>query len=94
MSYNESTGPSLAEQHEKEAELHHVRIYPSSGGFHVQHHRRANDPSPERHTFNSASALAKHIKSIASTQSEIDDPKVPSSENVKTTYGRSSESEK
>jgi len=88
--YNESEGKSLAASREERG-YHHVRIYPADGGFHVQHYRRANDTSPERHVFNSASALAKHIKSLASVpgnKSESDDPRVPSSEHVETKYGR------
>src|SRR5215467_2919745 len=53
--YHESEGKSLAASREERG-YHHVRIYPADGGFHVQHHRRANDTNPERHTFNSASA--------------------------------------
>jgi hypothetical protein len=83
--YHESEGPSLGETREKEAELHHVRIYPSEGGFHVQHYRRANDPSPERHTFNSAAALSKHIKEIASIPGREVRPKA---EEVENKYGR------
>jgi hypothetical protein len=88
--YHESEGPTLAASREERG-YHHVRIFPAAGGFHVHHYRRANDPSPERHTFNSAAALAKHIKAIASipgNASGSGDANVPSSEHLETEYGR------